>query len=193
MKRYGHCKIGLQFFAEPPADEPVTLTKVQVEELKTSAVESGKQELLKALGISDYTDMAKTLETLKGNIADAGKLAAVTTGKETAETTLKDINGKYQVLQNKWDAISVGVNMEAADDVVTLAMPKVTDKVTFKSVVEDMKKNPIFASFFAANRGTGGQPPAGGQGTGAGAGAESYGAKLAAQTNTGKASKTYFK
>lgn len=174
-------KIGIQFFAEGAEggseggeddnnDKPgtgsqsgKTFTQEEVNTLLKKEKESAKKALLKELGVEDAKSakdgLTKYKEILEKDKTDAQKAqdtaAAETKAKEAAEKRALLAEAKVEVL-------SSGCKPEYLDDVITLAMIKVTDDKDLAAVVKEMKENTKYSAFFgesdsgSGDKGTGG-------------------------------------
>ena len=167
-------KIGIQFFAEGAEegnnDKPgtgsqsrKTFTQEDVNALLKKEKESAKKALLKELGVEDAKSakdgLTKYKEILERDKTDAQKAqdtaAAETKARETAEKRALLAEAKVEVL-------SAGCKPEYLDDVITLAMIKVTDDKDLAAVVKEMKENTKYSAFFgesdsgSGDKGTGG-------------------------------------
>lgn len=174
-------KIGIQFFAEGAEggsegeegdnnDKPgtgsqsgKTFTQEDVNALLKKEKESAKKALLKELGVEDAKSakdgLVKYREILEKDKTDAQKAqdtaAAETKAKEAAEKRALLAEAKVEVL-------SAGCKPEYLDDVITLAMIKVTDDKDLAAVVKEMKENTKYSAFFgesdsgSGDKGTGG-------------------------------------
>lgn len=173
--------IGIQFFAEGGQEgqeggeggsqedqgtggkSGKTFTQEEVNRLMKAEKESAKKALLKELGVEDAKTakegLAKYREILDKDKTDADKakedLAAETKAKGEAEKRALLAEAKVEVL-------SAGCNPEYLDDVITLAMKKVTDEKDLATVVKEMKEDQKYKAFFVAggsgseDHGTGG-------------------------------------
>lgn len=206
--------IGLQFFAEeggagqgddPGAsggDDPgkqgaegegtgnqsgKTFTQSDVNAMLKREKEAAKKALLKELGVEDAKTakegLAKYKEILEKDQTEADKAKGALGESEKAKNAAE---ARAILAEAKVEVLSAGCKPEYLDDVITLAMARVTEDKDVKTVVEDMKKDAKYAAFFGGSdgdHGTGGgsgyQRPGGGGDPGA------LGKRLAARTKTG--------
>lgn len=157
-----------------------TFTQAEVNAMMKAEKSSGRQSILKELGIEakDTKDakaqVAAYLQFVESQKTEAQKskekLEALTSEKSAAEQ-------KALLLESKFTAIAEGVKLEDVDDVLTLAMSKVTDDKDLKTVLGEMKEK--YPSFFS------GKEDQGGKGTGTGTGVGSGSGKSSAQGSTG--------
>lgn len=180
--------IGLQFFADGPEGDPdgnpegnpednpggkgtgsqsgKTFTQEDVNALLKKEKESAKKALLKELGVEDAKSakegLAKYKEILDKDKSDAQKAqdtaAAETKAKEAAEKRALLAEAKVEVL-------SAGCKPEYLEDVITLAMTKVSEDKDLATVVKEMKEDTKYSAFFGES-----DSGSGDKGTGGGAG-----------------------
>lgn len=174
-------KIGIQFFAEGAEggseggegdnnDNPgtgsqsgKTFTQEDVNALLKKEKESAKKALLKELGVEDAKSAKEGLAEYK-KILDKGKTDAQKAQEDlAAETKAKtDAEKRALLAEAKVEVLSAGCKPEYLDDVITLAMIKVTDDKDLAAVVKEMKENTKYSAFFgesdsgSGDKGTGG-------------------------------------
>lgn len=173
--------IGLQFFADPGEGDPnegegedkgdegtgnqsgKTFTQEEVNRLLKTERESSQRKLLKELGVEDPKSakegLAKYKEILDKDKTEAQKaneaLGTETKAKEEAEKRALLAEAKVEVL-------SAGCKPEYLDDLITLAMGRVTEDKNLAAVVKEMKEDSKYAAFFgedgsdSGDKGTGG-------------------------------------
>lgn len=142
--------------------EEKTFTQAEVNAIGANEKKQGKNAILKMFGCADEKSAKAQAEAFKKwqeeQKTDEEK-------KSEAEQKLKDSaaesNKRAEAAENKLTAIEVGVSKDCIDDVLALALPKVTEEKDLKSVLEEMKKNARYSLFF-------GSDSSGGTGTGAG-------------------------
>lgn len=184
--------IGLQFFAEEGgaglgeaggennpgtqgagsestgAEPGKTFTQNDVNALLKREKESAKKALLKELGVEDAKSakegLAKYKELLERDQSEGEKAKTALSESEKAKSQAE---ARAALAEAKVEVLSSGCRPEYLDDVITLAMNRVSEDKDVKSVVEDMKKDPKYAAFFTA--------PNGGSGTGGGGGYQRQG------------------
>lgn len=211
--------IGLQFFADPPADPtpatppptppvdppavppvlPVTppasdktYTQEQLNAMMANEKRTARQAILRELGVElkDEKDYKTMVGELKKTL-DAGKTQAQldAEAKTAAETAKLAAEARAQAAEYKITALTKRVNPEAMEDVIALAMPKVTDTKSFEMVLDELKaKYPQF--FEDGETGTGSHlnPPRKSTGPN-----EGLGTRLAKQTKQAPIKSAYFK
>ena len=178
--------IGIQFFAEgaeggeegPEGNEGgaggdnnkgtgnqsgKTFTQEDVNALLKREKESAKKALLKELGVEDAKSAKEGLAKYK-EILDKDKTAAEKAGEDlAAETKAKQEAEKRALLaEAKVEVLSAGCKPEYLEDVITLAMTKVSDDKDLAAVVKEMKESSKYSAFFgefddgSGDKGTGG-------------------------------------
>ena len=215
--------IGLQFFAEGGADggsgtegseggseggeggsdggtggkSGKTFTQEEVNRLMKAEKESAKKALLKELGVEDAKSAKEGLAKYK-EILDKDKSAAEKAGEALATEQKAKAEAEKRALlaEAKVEVLSAGCKPEYLDDVITLAMTKVSDDKDLAAVVKEMKEDTKYSAFF----GEGGSG-SGDKGTGGGSGFRrkgdpdkkgSLGARLGAQTAQSNSKNPYF-
>ena len=175
--------IGLQFFADEGSDgaggseggqgnqgtgnqSGKTFTQEDVNALLKREKESAKKALLKELGVEDAKSAKEGLAKYK-EILDKDKTAAEKAGEDlAAETKAKQEAEKRALLaEAKVEVLSAGCKPEYLEDVITLALKKVSDDKDLAAVVKEMKEESKYSAFFG-----GSDSDSGDKGTGGGAG-----------------------
>lgn len=183
--------MGIQFFAEKGEDNPgqdqdqntqnqnndqnaqdqdkgtgsqsgKTFTQDDVNRLLKAEKESAKKALLKELGVEDAKTakegLAKYKEIVDKDKTDAQKaneaLGTETKAKEEAER-------RAQLAEAKVAVLTEGCLPEYLEDVITLALTRVSDDKDLAAVVKEMKADKKYAAFFGDgsdpnDKGTGG-------------------------------------
>ena len=215
--------IGLQFFAEGgaggdsgtggPEGDPEggedgggegtggksgkTFTQEEVNRLMKAEKESAKKALLKELGVEDAKSAKEGLAKYK-EILDKDKSAAEKAGEALATEQKAKAEAEKRALlaEAKVEVLSAGCKPEYLDDVITLAMTKVSDDKDLAAVVKEMKEDTKYSAFF----GEGGSGSSD-KGTGGGSGFKRkgdpdkkgrLGARLGAQTAKSTSKNPYF-
>lgn len=213
--------IGLQFFAEDGEDNPgensedkgnskggsndggtgtksgKTFTQEDVNALLKKEKESAKKALLKELGVEDAKSakdgLTKYKEILDKDKTDAQK------AQETADAETKarqEAEKRALLAEAKVEVLSAGCKPEYLNDVITLAMTKVTDDKDLATVVKEMKEDTKYSTFFGDS-----DSGSGDKGTGGGAGFRkkedsnkkgSLGSRLGAQVAGNTVKNPYF-
>lgn len=140
-----------------------TFTQEDVNRLLKAEKESAKKALLKELGVEDAKSakegLAKYKEILDKDKTDAQRaresLGTETKAKQEAEKRALLAEAKVEVL-------SAGCKPGYLNDVITLAMEKVSDDKDLATVVKEMKEDSKYSTFFgesdsdSGDKGTGG-------------------------------------
>lgn len=174
-----------------------TFTQEEVNRLLKNEKESAKKALLKELGVEDAKSAKEGLAKYK-EIRDKDKTAAEKTGENlAAETKAKQEAEKRALLaEAKIEVLSAGCKPDYLDDVITLAMTKVSDDKDLAAVVKEMKEGSRYSAFFGEFDGGSGD-----KGTGGGSGFKKkqepdkkggLGSRLGAQATTNNSKNPYF-
>lgn len=193
--------IGLQFFAEDPAQPPAdqqpptqpetqpeqqekTFTQAEVTRMMTAEKKQGRNAVLKELGLDpDAADIVKNTKSILDGLKtqqerDAEALKAAQSSASTADARATAAERKLTVLMS-------GCNKDFVDEVMALASAKVTDTVDFEAALQQVKeKCTTFWDEAPADTGTGkGQ---GGKRNDTKLKAGDYARELAKKSSTGK-------
>ena len=170
-----------------------TFTQQEVNNMMAKEKKQGKQSVLNALGFKTEQEAKDAISLLKA-LKDSQK-SEEEKQEEAKKAALDDKEKAEQraiLAEAKLTCIENGVNKESVEDVLTIAMAKVTDDKSLDDVVADMKKEKRYASFFTSQNDGGGS-----QGTGSTPSHSSskgsnndddYGKKLAEKYNANKGS-----
>ena len=143
-----------------------TFSQEEVNRLLKAEKESAKKNLLKELGVEDAKSakegLAKYKEILEKDKTDTQK------AQDTATQATKDkeaAEARALLAEAKVEVLSAGCKPEYLDDVITLALKRVTDDTTLADVVKEMKEDTKYAAFFGeADSGSGDKGTGGGSG-----------------------------
>ena len=174
-----------------------TFSQEEVNRLLKAEKESAKKNLLKELGVEDAKSAKEGLAKYK-EILDKDKTAAEKAGEDlAAETKAKQEAEKRALLaEAKVEVLSAGCKPEYLEDVITLALKRVTDDTTLADVVKEMKEDTKYAAFFGESDGGSGD-----KGTGGGSGFKKkqepdkkggLGSRLGAQATANNTKNPYF-
>ena len=175
--------IGLQFFADEGSDgaggseggqgnqgtgnqSGKTFTQEDVNALLKKEKESAKKALLKDLGVEDAKSakegLAKYKEILEKDKTETQKAQDTANAAEKAKQKAE----KRAILaEAKVEVLSAGCKPEYLEDVITLALRKVSDDKDLSAVVKEMKGEPKYSTFFEeSNSGSGDKGTGGGAG-----------------------------
>lgn len=174
-----------------------TFTQEQVNGMMTKEKNEGKRAAFKSLGFDNEADAKAAIEEYNKY------LESKKTDDEKNKENLDKANANYQKslaraekAENKLSCLMAGVNTESVDDVLAIAMTKVTEDNKLEDVLNKMKEETKYSSFFTSgsnndnsnHNGTGRNP--GHNGNGGKAKPGDYGARLAGgnANNDGKKS-----
>lgn len=160
-----------------------TFTQKQVSDMMAKEKKQGKQSLLNALGFKteqeakDAVNLLKALQDSQKSDEEKQKEKddAVIADKEKAEQRALLAEAKLSCIEN-------GVNKDCIDDVLTIAMSKVSDDKKLEDVIADMKKEKRYSSFFVEENNGGGSSGTGStpsHSSSSGSNGEDYGKQLA--------------
>lgn len=174
-----------------------TFTQEDVNALLKKEKESAKKALLKELGVEDAKSAKDGLAKYK-EILDKDKSAAEKAGETLAAEQKAKAEAEKRALlaEAKVEVLSAGCKPEYLDDVITLAMTKVSDDKDLTAVVKEMKEDTKYSTFFEES-----DSGSGDKGTGGGAGFKrkegsdkkgGLGSRLGAQAANNTAKNPYF-
>lgn len=137
-----------------------TFTQDDVNSMMKREREAATKKLLKELGLEDTKSgkeaLAKYKELLEKDQSEAEKAKGALS---TAEKAKLEAEARATLAEAKVEVLSAGCKPDYLDDVIALAMGRVTDDKDIKTVVADMKKDSKYAVFFGGEEsspGTGG-------------------------------------
>lgn len=174
-----------------------TFTQEDVNRLLKKERESAQKNLLKELGVEDAKSAKEGLAEYK-KILDKDKTDAQKAQDDlAAETKAKtDAEKRALLAEAKVEVLSAGCKPEYLEDVITLALRKVSDDKDLATVVKEMKEEPKYSAFFGES-----DSGSGDKGTGGGAGFKrkegsdkkgGLGSRLGAQVANNTAKNPYF-
>ena len=126
-----------------------TFTQKQVSEMMAKEKKQGKQSILNSLGFKTEQEAKDAMSLLKA-LQDSQK-SEEQKQKEANDAAVAEKEKAEQraiLAESKLSCVENGVNKESIDDVLTIAMSKVTDDKSLDDVIADMKKEKRYASFF---------------------------------------------
>lgn len=173
-----------------------TFTQEQVTKMMTREKNQGRNSVYKELGINP--DDKKTVELFKQFIADQ-KTDEQKAAEAKAENEAKivEAENRAKVAEAKAEAMMLGVKTQFVDDIVTLALSKLTDDTDLKTVIGELKTK--YTAMFGTDD-KDDKNDKGKKGTGSSFKAsnekksdeKSYGARLAAQRKPSSQKKSYW-
>lgn len=134
-----------------------TFTQEEVNRMMTREKQQGKQSVLNALGFKTEDDAKSAFNLLKA-LQDSQKTAEqkAEENKNTAVQQKADAEQRAVMAEAKLSCVMNGVNKDAVDDVIVIAMSKVTDDKPLETVLTEMKSEARYASFFGDSNGSSG-------------------------------------
>lgn len=126
-----------------------TFTQAEVNRMMKAEKESGRASVLKELGVKDFKTAKEGLEqyriSIENNKTDLQKAndAAALANQEKADALSRAAKAEACLA-----AVKAGAQNAYVDDLVAIAISKVTEENDLNSVLEDMKKNPAYVGFF---------------------------------------------
>lgn len=150
-------------------DSEKKFTQAQVNEMMAKEKREGKRSVLNALGITDIEEAKKALASYKEGkfFDDENGKGEPNTGAAKAEVDkeLKEAKdkaeGRAKAAENKLACVMAGVNKDSVDDVLSIALNKVSEDKDLTNVLEEMKTTAKYSGFFSAvseSKGTGSDP-----------------------------------
>lgn len=140
-----------------------TFTQKDVTAMMAKEKNEGRKSILNALGVENVEDAQKAMkfftkfnETFNGEKSPEEIQKILEADKSKAEQRAVDA-------ENKLACVMAGVNKDSIEDVMAIASPKVTDDKDLSKVIEEMKTQAKYASFFSSedsgkDKGTGKDP-----------------------------------
>lgn len=167
-----------------------TFTQSQVNAMMSREKKQGRQAALNALGFKTEDDAKKAIALLNA-LQDSQKTEEEKLNEKinNQKNDLSEAEKRAIVAENKLSCISANVKKEAIDDVLAIASIKISDEKDLDSVLEEMKKDTKYSSFFEGTKqGTGSNPGHSKQNDGV----EKMGARLAKSSAPIEKKSTYF-
>lgn len=140
-----------------------TFTQSEVNAMMAKEKREGKNSILKSLGFNSEEDAKSAFALLKA-LTDSQKTAEqkANENKDKAVNEKNDAEKRASVAESKLSCFIHGVDKDSIDDVLAIAMNKVTDEKDLDKVLDEMKKDKRYSSFFTEsngkNNGTGHNP-----------------------------------
>lgn len=144
-----------------------TFTQDEVSRMMTREKQQGKQSVLNALGFKSEDEAKSAINLLKA-LQDSQKSEQekAEERKNTAVQEKADAEKRAELAEAKLACVMNGVDGDSVDDVLTIALAKVTDDKDLNAVVAEMKTQAKYASFFKSStqeQGTGTPPKSNGE------------------------------
>ena len=175
---------------EGQKEKEKTFTQSQVNAMMSREKKQGRQAALNALGFKTEDDAKKAIALLNA-LQDSQKSEEEKLNEKinNQKDDLSEAVKRAIVAENKLSCISANVKKEAIDDVLAIASTKISDEKDLDSVLEEMKKDTKYSSFFEGTKqGTGSNPGHSKQNDGV----EKMGARLAKSSAPIEKKSTYF-
>lgn len=139
-----------------------TFTQAQVSAMMAKEKNEGKRSALKALGFNSEADAKKAIEAYNSflNLQKTDEQKLSDEIKKAQDESNENLSRAIEA-ENKLSCLEAGVNKESLADVLAIASTKVTDEKDLSKVLEEMKKDKRYSSFFEGSQvGSGtGTPP----------------------------------
>lgn len=181
-------------------DGEKTFTQEDLNRVGKQEKESGKKAAYRALGFEDEKSAKEEMKVYK-EWKDSQKTEQEKQTEALSEANKKASQAEQRALraEAKVAALTLGANPEGLDDLITLALTKVTDDKDLVTVMTEMQGNKTFSSFFIkteneeenqSGKGTGNNVGTQSQGSNGGA-SKGIASRLAARGTT-KGKSSYF-
>ena len=175
-----------------------TFTQDEVTRMMAREKREGRNAAIKALGFENEEEAKKASSLLRALLdSQKSEKEKAEEEKNNAVNQKSDAEKRASEAEAKLTCFLSGVNKDSIDDVLSIALPKVTDDKDLSKVLEEMKKNNRYASFFEGNsggkdgsKGTGNPPGHSGKDGDDEKG--SYGKKLGSQNKPAKEKKSSY-
>lgn len=171
-----------------------TFTQEEVTRMMTREKKEGRNAAIKALGFENEDEAKKAAALLKALLdSQKSEKEKAEEEKNNAVNQKSDAEKRASEAESKLTCFLSGVNKDSIDDVLSIALPKVTEDKDLSKVLEEMKKNERYKSFFEGNSGKGGTGnPPGHSGAKDDGEKGSYGKKLGSQNKLTKEKKSSY-
>lgn len=169
-----------------------TFTQEDVSAMMAKEKNEGRRSQLKSLGFAseqEAKDALKELEEFRRS--KKSKEENLEGDVKTLSSDRDKANARALAAEQKLSCFTAGVDKDCIDDVLAIAKTKVSDDKTLDDVLNEMKKDNKYSSFFtsSSNSGTGSNP---GHSNRQGSGDGNYGKQLAEKSSGKKSDKSYF-
>ena len=167
-------------------DQGKTFTQAEVNRMMKAEKESGRRSILKELGVEDVKSTKEALEKYQKYL-DSQKSDLEKANENLNETQAKLTSAENRANKAEFCLKAIAefeANPKSVDDLVAIAMTKVTDDKDIATVLKEMKENEAYNGFFAKSSSSSGSSGTGNplpKGKSNNNGSESYGARLAQQ------------
>lgn len=141
-----------------------TFTQEEVNRMMTREKKQGKNSVLKSLGFKSE-DEAKNAVKMLNTLLDLQKSPEdkANDNAKKAKDEKEEAEARANRAENKLSCLMAGVGNDSVDDVLAIALLKVSEDKDLDKVLAEMKKEKKYASFFGKNEdgsdsGTGSKP-----------------------------------
>lgn len=171
-------------------------TQEEVTRLMTREKKEGRKAAIKSLGFESEEEAKKGAALLKALLdSQRNEDEKEKEKNKNLQNDKSDAEKRANIAESKLSCLLAGVNKDSIDDVLSIALNKVSDDKDLDSVLKDMKKEKRYSSFFETTDdgkdGTGSDP--GHSGSKGGNDNGSYGKGLASRSkNNNEKKSNYF-
>ncbi len=137
---------------ENPEQDVKTFTQDEVNSLLASTKREAKKNVLSSLGFKSEAEAKNSISMLNKLLDDEST--------DNSENNKESENEKRALAaESKLTCLLAGVDKDSIDDVIAIANKKVTQEKDLSKVLEEMKEEKRYSSFFCDdNKGTGSDP-----------------------------------
>lgn len=130
-----------------------TFTQAEVNAMMAREKNDGRRSVLAELGLGDDLEAAKKSVEGYNKYLEAQKTEAEKQAEaiQKANKASEDAMARATKAEAKLTAISKGVKSDVVEDVVVIALQKVSKDKSLEAVLDEMSKNEAYASFFTTN------------------------------------------
>lgn len=133
-----------------------TFTQSEVTRMMTAEKEQGRRSVLKELGVEDIASAKESLQKYQEFLnSQKTELEQAQEAQAKLQSDYAAAIAKASHAENCVVAMKLGANTESVDDLVALAVSKVTEGKDLEAVISEMKSNSVYAGFFKNSVGTG--------------------------------------
>lgn len=133
-----------------------TFTQEDVNRMMAAEKEQGRKSILKELGVQDVASAKEGLQKYQEFLnSQKSELEKAQASEAKLQTEYASAIARANHAENCIAAMKLGANTESIDDLVALAMTKVSDTKNFETVLSEMKSNSVYSGFFQTSVGTG--------------------------------------
>lgn len=133
-----------------------TFTQEDVNRMMAAEKEQGRRSILKELGVEDIGSAKESLQKYQEYLnSQKTELEQAQANQAKLQSDYAAAIAKANHAENCLAAMKLGANTESIDDLVALAVTKVSDTKNFETVLSEMKSNSVYSGFFKTSVGTG--------------------------------------